>query len=267
MLGYYLASTVARVGGLALKWLTYPEIRVHVPDLEFSFETGRGAVLDGRLFFPLQAVTAMLFSDDSPLGCESFAERVLAHGARAQLVSLLRPQPGAPAGGVEIPPAWATAFRATGSAAVFHMYLIESGSPFVPTLTQPNAQGGAMHVTLMYDDANAAVEEGLARLERNDDKLPWQLFAYDSFANLPKERMDALCLELRCYGQWPLSLTLVVPYRPAAGERRFTLHSPKMVGSSASPFPVEALAQAFYAGVEAFKLHDFSWAERLDESV
>lgn len=267
VLGYYLAATVARVGGLSLKWLTYPEIRQHVPELEFNFETGRGVVLDGRLFFPLQAINGRLFSEESGLGCMAFADRVLSHAPRAPVSSLRRPPPGAPEPSVELPRDWARAFRAAGSTAAFHMYLVESGAPFVPTLTQPTLPEGARHTTLMYADMNEAVNAGMATLDANDEGLPFQLFAYDSFANLPQGRIDALCLELRCYGQWPLALTLAIPYRAATPDRRFTLHSPKLVGCSASPFPEEALAQAFYAGVEEVKLAGFSWAELLDESI
>jgi hypothetical protein len=280
LLGYYLGATVARSGGLSLKWLGAAETRAVIGDQGEHFETSRGCRLGPMLTLPLSVLNEILF-DPQPSGrsCLSWGREILAEargGAQPvpALVSIKRsglPATG-PAKGRSVlggllgnkrgNPHWEQAMQAAGFLAAHGMYMVEDGSPLRPTLLIRKT-----FVVLADESVEQAIRVGKERMLENPENAPFMVFAHDAYANLPSGRTDALMLEVRSYQNEELHAELVLPYRNAAQPGGFAIYSPKLLHCSVAAGRQPELFAGFYAGVDGYKSTTFSWNRYLDESI
>jgi hypothetical protein len=119
----------------------------------------------------------------------------------------------------------------------------------------------------MGADPRAALARGQMLLERNPERLPFQVFLHAGYANLPSGRTHALVLEVRNYQGRPLMLRAVLPYRHLGQAAGFAIHGPKLMETTADLAAYPQLFEAFYAGLDRYRVEGFSWARYLDESV
>jgi hypothetical protein len=161
----------------------------------------------------------------------------------------------------------------------------------VPILLEPQGDGQKTLVdfsTFGHTSLQDAIEDGMGRLQANQNGAAWQAMYYDGFVNLPGGRRDALVVELRVYdraksgaagksllgglfkgkqatepAKTSLRLTMALPYRPVADPQGFANFSPRLVDCSFQGDQQPVLLDMFYRGIYTAK--HFQWEERLVE--
>jgi hypothetical protein len=276
-LNFYLGTTVARLGNFPLQWIDHARAREFLPDLPARLETEIGCIVADGIYFPANVVTEILFGANQERCCTSFADGIVEPWSKdAQRVTepLARPE-GDPAP-MAVPAAWKEALDAAGALAAWGIAAVASGAAASPVAMLPSPDGERLLLdfsTFGHAYMEAAVQDGLKRLQRNPDGVPWQALYYDGFVNLPAGRRDALVVELRVYepeqksllalfkGRPParasLLLAMAIPYRSANSAGRFASHAPRMVECSYAGPELPAMLDAFYRGI--YSAGRFQW--------
>ncbi len=269
LVAFYVGMCTARVGGLSVKWLNFKELQAHLPELAFEFESSCGCLLDGRFYFPLGLVMDVLLKPTPQRTVHAWASGILASAGTPMQTILrhsLKATPTEP-----LAPAWSRAVLAVGFVAAWSLYMVEGGKPLTPMVYLPQAGAAGTFVQFGADGASSdTLRAAQDSLHTNAQNAPYQVLAYDGFANLSTGRTDAITLELRVYGEPSDALTLkiICPYRHAQGGEGFAIYSPKLLECSADPALRAAIFQQFYLGVLKFNGPGaFSWDRYLDERV
>lgn len=284
-LTFYLGSTVARSGNFALKWIGHEEASRSMPGLPLQLETDLACVIGDGIYFPAGVVTEILFDPKPERTCESFAakvtERLSAAGHRMP-DAVPRPVGDAPVS-ARLSPAWMEALQGAGFHAAWGLSELADGAQVKPAAMVPGPTGPTVidFSTFGHSNMQDAMEDGMRRLQYNPENTAWQALHYDGFLNLPTGRRDALIVELRVYeraatppsksllggvfkrkgdpvpAKAALSLTMAVPYRPAARPGGFANYSPRVVECSYRGAELPAVLDAFYRGILAAR--HFQW--------
>lgn len=269
---FYVGTTLARNGQLAIKWMGFAELKAQVEDLQLQFETTCGCLLDGRLYFPLGLATEILFDPAPKRSLHGFGKGILAN-ASPPLVSIRRPDATETAG-EKGNADWEAAAAQAGFLAAWGMFMAQDGKAVAPMVLVPRPDGTTQMVDFsFYGDGEAALKAADERLEGNTEKAAYQAMLFDGYANLASGRTDALTIDLRCYGgglfsgRKALTLKIACPYRNAADPRGFAIYSPKLLECSAPKAQQPALLRRFYQGIYRFKSDTFAWDRYLDESI
>jgi hypothetical protein len=269
LLATYLGRTVAQLKNCSLKWVDFDAAARLIEGLPQRFETTLNCLLVNRISHPIMAINERLFGDPGQGSCKRYVETMLALEIPA-LVSLRRTDvaPEPKAGGLlrrltsRDKMVWRLPIQQAGFLAAHGAFMCEGGLPVPLTLLQPQAGGKYLLVDLsMYD--GEGLQRGLDRLEGNPEKLPYQAFMYEGYANLPRGRRDAIVVDLRCYTKPTLALTIAVPFLPSESSKGFKLLSPTLVDCSEPSLAAE-VAVAFYEGVDSNNA--FKWDKHLDDS-
>lgn len=113
-----------------------------------------------------------------------------------------------------------------------------------------------------WEEANQAASD---YMEGNAEKVPFQVYIFDGYANLPLERLDAMYIDIRHYDSPKMTCLLIVPYRQASSPEGFKIYSPKLCNST---IPEEHAANAFFVGAKNFvglNWDNASWNKYYDE--
>ncbi len=272
LVAFYIGMTVARVGGVSVKWLSFSEANKHIPELEFQFEATSVCMLSGRLYFPLGLVTEILLSPDPQRNVPQWA-REAHQSAPPPIPSILRSSVQSDSTSL-LDDQQALAIHQAGFVAAWCMFVVAGGTNGAPTVFIPGeGKKGTFRDFSFYDSVESATAAANSLMETNPDNAPFQVMSFDGYANLHTGRTDALTIELRIYaggrssGQDAFSMHVACPYRNANDPKGFAIFSPKLLECSAATAMHSAIFKHFYLGIEGFKTNDFHWFKYLDERI
>ena len=147
------------------------------------------------------------------------------------------------------------------------VWSISDGAPVTPMVAH-EGDGGRGFQKFLSEDIGAGARQAETWLEENPSNALRAVLVVDGFADLDGVRRDALIARVVEYGPPRRTLHIVLPYRPLATDRGFAVHSPRFGGAEGMEgVDLEALGQAFFAGVGAHAAAASIWTEHLDESV
>jgi len=263
---FYLGMTAALHARATVKWLNHEELSAMKPDIPFDFVTSQVALVDSdKLYLPLVAIVAALSRDPQGGDLAAWA-RTLDESVERRLVPLERPRRPA----LDLNKHWLTALDLAGYQAAFAMGQARDHGQSSPLLVQGQPDGTTLLQDFsMFGDAQAGLQMIDDAIAHNPDKLPFQISVLDSFVNLPTGRVDAVSVNLVVYGgglmsgRKPLQLVIACPWRPASAGAGFAIQPP-VLQHCAGEIALEALAWAFFKGVDRYKFDDFTW--RLHEA-
>lgn len=265
-LGMYEATTIARVTQQSIKWYDYEGAKAHLRDPNYPETLGTlMSCMLGRGYhhLPLELICVILYEESSTESCMERLSFYSQHAdalipiPRSSLHTMVKAQNDAEQ-------AWFNALSAAGIAAATAMYKIDGGSPLQPTLTVFDPEDNTMKFIIMMDQgSDSAIEE----MKHNPRNVPFKVLAYDSYANLPTGRMDAITLQTQCYGEFAAMWNIVIPYRPASHPDGYAFYQPLFITSSVAAEQNPMLMHAFYSGVDGMKLPDDPWNHYLQEAL
>lgn len=147
------------------------------------------------------------------------------------------------------------------------VWSVSDGAPVTPMVAHEGNAGRGFQ-KFLSDDSTAGARQAEQWLENNPQGAERAVLVVDGFADLDGVRRDALIARVVEYGPPRRSLHIVLPYRPARSDEGFAVHSPRFGGAEGlEAVDLEALGQAFFAGVGAHAAASPIWTEHLDESV
>lgn len=247
---FYWARTAAHLSNNSLKFLNYQEAKQFQPALPNEFFHRYGALIGGKLFFPLQLITAQIWQHPKPQTCTELALEI----QQKYRGSLLQIAPKTEFTRSNLPFEWQLALKAAGFGAAWALWeKRQQADLFTPTLVQPN--GASINLLKLNTDSIAeAMQSGREMLKKNPERVQHQAFIYESFANLPQGRFDAMALEMCVYqGKKPLYLFALFPFMHAGDETQFINGS---IAINADTLPDTAVAetviQSLYLGMDDF---------------
>jgi hypothetical protein len=265
-LGMYLATTIARVTQQSIKWYDYEAAKAHLGDKNYPETIGTLMTCmlgKGYHHLPIELICVILYEHDSTESCVERLNFYCKHAdplipiSRSSLQVVVKAHN-------ETEQAWFNALSAAGIAAARAIFMNDRGSSLQPTLTVFDPEDNAMRFVVMMDmSTDSAVEE----MKHNPRNVPFKVLAYDSYANLPTGRMDAITLQAQSYGEFPATWIIVIPYRPALHPEGYAFYPPLIVSSSVGAEHNPMLMHAFYSGVDGMKLPDDPWNHYLQESA
>lgn len=207
---FYLARTAAMLSHNSLKFINFQEARQLQPNLSNEFFHRYGALIGGKLCFPLQHLTAQIWQQPRPQTCTQWVQEWVQQHKGTLMQSLPETKPD---DSVRLPLEWQIALKAAGFGAAWALWEKRSHPELMtPTLLQPEGTGINM-LKLNTDSIAQAMQSGRELLGKNPDRLPHQTLIYESYANLPQGRFDAIALEVGVHqGNKPLYLFALLPF-------------------------------------------------------
>jgi hypothetical protein len=159
-----------------------------------------------------------------------------------------------------------TASELAGFIAAHAIWCVSDADGLVPMVAFTTEDGERKLERLVFDDAGAAVEHGRKRLDADPFTANDGVMAYDGRIPTEDGKLDAIILEMRCYGFPWAKTSIAVPYTPASSGR-FRVHRPKLVEwERCEDFDMDAVFGAFFHGVDSHEQGAKVWAAALDET-
>lgn len=147
------------------------------------------------------------------------------------------------------------------------VWSVSDGAAVMPMVAHEGPDGRGFQ-KFVSDDQGAGARQAEAWLQANPSNAERAVLVVDGFADLDGTRRDALIAHVIEYGPPRRSLHIVLPYRPRATDAGFAVHSPRFgAAEGLEDVDLEALGQAFFAGVGAHAAASSIWTDHLDESV
>jgi hypothetical protein len=159
-----------------------------------------------------------------------------------------------------------TTSELAGFMAAHAIWCVSDADSLTPMLAFTTEDGQRKLERPAGEDMRAAVERGRRRLE--DDPLSANdgVLAYDGGITVAGGELDAILLEMRCYGFPWAKAAIAVPYT-SRRSGRFQVHKPKLVEwERCEDFDLDAGFAAFFRGVAAHEQGAKIWNAALDES-
>jgi hypothetical protein len=159
-----------------------------------------------------------------------------------------------------------TASELAGFFAAHTVWCLSDADTFDPVVAFTTGDGKRQMQRLIGYEAQAAVELGRLQLADNPMDADDGALLFDGRISGPGGKLDAIIIEMRCYGFPGAEATIAVPYTPR-GAGRFRVHRPKLLRwHDCDDFDIDAAFEAFFRGVAAHEEGAKVWAEALDES-
>lgn len=280
LMGTYLGATTALSANCFVKWLGYEQTKAMHPATPHTFGTSFNAMFGGgTLMHPVGKVCDLLFADDNKINCRGFAESVMMDKETPRMIHLHPNMQSAQqnAGGFfskfksnpTFDPKWVEPFREAGFLAAFAASGLVSNSPFSPQLLQ-GAKPDRKKVIVdfsFFDNWEKANKAASDYMEGNAEKVPFQVYIFDGYANLPLERLDAMYIDIRHYDSPKMSCLMIVPYLQESSTKGFKVYCPKLCNSTIPEEQASNAANAFFAGARNFvglNWDDASWNKYFD---
>jgi hypothetical protein len=153
-----------------------------------------------------------------------------------------------------------------GFFAAHAVWCVSDGETLIPMLAMELPSGERRMERLVDERLEQAVATGKQWLADNREGADRAVLVYDGYLTLPAGRTDALFLEMRVYGDIPLSLTMAVPYRHAKDPAGFVVFKPKFLAFSGPNADYQSLGDAFFAGVDKHEQGSAVWNSHIDQS-
>lgn len=245
LIAFYLVEQARRRTGAYVEWFpreAAPQVLADgqsLPDEPFARLFARAPDQD-VVFFPLGWVESRLTGQEAPMPAADYLARSVARIERAGPVH------------------WWDGMQALGQLAAWQMMLAAQGGSITPTMmSAANPQSFiSMGMPGLTGSLEDAYRQGAQRLDRNPDRALWQVLSQDAWIRGPEGKQDAVVLELRTYGESPLSLTMAFPYRPAQGAQPLRILQARLVTANQPVETLELLEGAMWRGV-----HGMKWPE------
>ena len=160
-----------------------------------------------------------------------------------------------------------TTAELAGFYAAHAIWCVSDGEALLPMLAYEKADGERGMDRIALENLEEAVAAGQQWLAENKHAAASAVLLYDAYVTLESGKTDALVVEARQYGAAPRSFQMIVPYRNAEASEGFAVHRPKFVtveGYEDPPF--DAIAEAFFRGVDLHEKGAAVWTSHLDES-
>jgi len=137
---------------------------------------------------------------------------------------------------------------------------------FDATLSFINADGKQDMMRLIAPDTRQAVEFGRQRMAEPPEGAVCAALVLDGRINLEDGKCDAIIVETVVYGPEKVGFSMAIPYRNSASEEGFAIHRPKFLGHEGPEPDFDAIAEAFFHGVDSHEEGGAIWNEKLDQS-
>jgi hypothetical protein len=159
-----------------------------------------------------------------------------------------------------------TASELAGFFAAHAVWCLSDADSLTPMLAYTTEDGQRKMERLASEELQAAVEYGRQRLADNPMDANDGVLLYDGRIASPGGKLDAVLIEMRCYGFPRARATIAVPYSPRS-TGRFRVHKPKLFEwEGCEDFDIDAAFEAFFSGVAAHEQGAKVWDAALDES-
>ena len=144
----------------------------------------------------------------------------------------------------------------------------EIDAPLVPYVGVVRESGEQELVRFVDEEDYAhAVEKARAFLLAGSPGATRATLVFDGFVTLPDGKTDALVVEGRVYGEPPMVVTYVVPYRSCRHPDGFAVYRPKLVAVEGTGEPDhDAMGNAFFEGVDSHEQGAKVWERFIDQS-
>lgn len=147
------------------------------------------------------------------------------------------------------------------------LWSVSDGAAVIPMVAH-EGETGRGYQRFLGEDAGQGARRAEEWMTENPHRASRAVMVVDGYAELDGVRRDALIAHVIEYGPPRRSLHIVLPYRRRDDEAGFAVHSPRFGGAEGlDQIDLDALGQAFFAGVGAHSAASEIWTEHLDESV
>ena len=177
------------------------------------------------------------------------------------------PTEGSSETAVEADETFTSAAALAGYFVAHGVWSVSDGAAVTPMVAH-EGPGGRGFQKFQADDIGASARLAESWLDENPEQAIRAVMVVDGYAELDGTRRDALIARVIEYGPPKRLLHIVLPYRRKDADGGFAVHSPRFGGAEGMDgVDLEALGQAFFAGVGAHAAASQIWTDNLDESV
>jgi len=163
------------------------------------------------------------------------------------------------------PPAWWQAVQAMGRIASWQMMTAADGRAVLPAMMDERApKTWAMLPTGAgrKDEIDEVIVRARRQLDANPDGRAWQVLCHDGAVGEGRDKVDAVTVVARTYGDNPLKMTWAFPYRPRRGGRALAILPPMLREANVPQETIARLDAALERGIHAVKwIYGSSWDE------
>ena len=160
-----------------------------------------------------------------------------------------------------------SAAELAGFFAAHAVWCVSDSETLIPLMGFETPDGKRQMHRFMADRIEDGVRDGQERLARNPEGATRAVLVYDGFITLPTGKVDALFVDIRDYGPPLSSLLMAVPYRPASSPQGFAVHRLKFLSFEGPEPDCQAVAAAFFQGVDSHEKAGPVWGRHLAESL
>jgi hypothetical protein len=159
-----------------------------------------------------------------------------------------------------------TASELAGFFAAHAIWCVSDAEVLTPMLAYTTEDGQRKMERLISEDLEAAVQNGRQRLAANEMDANDAVLVYDGRISVDTGKLDAVIIEMSCYG-FPRSQAIIaIPYTPKTAGR-FLVHKPMLLlWKECEDFDVEVAFDSFFRGVAAHEKGATVWKGFLDQS-
>jgi hypothetical protein len=140
------------------------------------------------------------------------------------------------------------------------------GAPVLPLLDHERPDGKRHLVQIARDRLEDAAAEGMKLLGNEQLGAARAVLGVDAFVTIGDWRTDAIALHAHLYEPQHRSFTMAVPYRPRKDPAGFAVHRPKFLSHQGPPPDYQAVAAAFFRGVQQHTVASPTWQKHFDRS-
>ncbi|MBY0455969.1 MAG: hypothetical protein K2V38_01380, partial [Gemmataceae bacterium] len=119
---------------------------------------------------------------------------------------------------------------------------------------------------IISDDTQQAVEMARGQLAEPPAGTEHAALLFDGRINLDDGKCDAIIIEMVVFGPTRAELCMAVPYRNSQSAEGFAVHRPKFMDFDGPEPDIDAVAEAFFRGVDSHEEGGEIWNAHLDQS-
>jgi hypothetical protein len=158
-----------------------------------------------------------------------------------------------------------TASELAGFFAAHAIWTVSDAEILMPMLAYTTEDGQRRMERLVGSDVQSAVEYGRQKLKTDSMDANDGVLIFDGRITVETGKLDAIILEMRCYGFPDAEATIAVPYTPKT-TGRFLVHKPKLLQwHECDDFDSDAVFESFFRGVAKHEEGSRIWNAYLDE--
>lgn len=153
-----------------------------------------------------------------------------------------------------------------GHYAAHAVCILAEHETFDPTLTFLTNTGKQEMQRIIAPDSRQAVEFGRKRMAEPPEGTACAVLVIDGRINLADGKCDAIIIEAVVYPPEVGRFTMAIPYRNYKSKEGFAIYRPKFLGHEGPEPNYDAIATAFFRGVDSHKEGGPIWSAKADPS-